>query len=446
MKYYITGILLIVFVSNVQSQQGFKFSELVQRLSPYFSEELINDVRKQLPQGTDYSIWGYDIGDFSGDGFYDLGLSIRLAGDKRKQMQVYLFVDLDGFLTKVAQFPYEFIEMPLEIGIVIRNNICYITKKAKQFNWSIRGYRFINGNLILWDEFTTTRLDNLTKETYHNFYNLLSTERYIRTNDGKERFSAKYMKIPSYPRGKQIYTGYNNETICNDIDFVHKGAYYWEGERDASFRVKSSYTQNYIYMTINIIDDKVVIPRCDTCPGDYINLWFDIMPIYTENNERFILQTTDKNIKFRTSTQLGIYNVTLFPGDFNEKKSYYKISSTDDFESSQRISVRNIKVISLPTDSGFVMKLKIPFSMFGFDDILSIDNKFTEFGLTVVYHDFDNPFRPEEETEIASSANFSPLNPSSYGAIVIIPENMWYGENIYVFRDDIIKILHENGF
>ncbi len=446
MRYYLIVILLFALVCRVHSQQGFKFVDLVQRLSPYFSEELINDVRQQLPQGTDYSIWGYDIGDFSNDGFYDLGLSIRLAGDKRKQMQVYLFVDLNGYLTKVAQFSYEYIEIPLEIGIVIRDNICYITKKAKQYNWSIRGYRFINGNLILWDEYKTTRFDNLTKETYNNYFNLLSTERYIRTNDGRERFNTKFMKIPSYPRGRQIYTGYNNLILCNDIDFVHKGAYYWKGENDASFTVKSSYNQNYLYMTINIIDDNVVIPRCDTCPGDYVSLWFDILPLYTENNERFILKTNDKTIKFRTSTELGIYNISFFPGDFDEKKSYYKISSTDDFEGTQKIALRNIKVISLPTDSGFVMKLKIPFSMFGIDESIALENKFTEIGFTIVYHDFDNPFRPEEETEIASSANFSPLNPSSYGALVIIPENMWYGENIYVFRDDIIKILQENGF
>ncbi len=441
-----TFIFLFVIGYTLLSQQGLKFAELSQRLDPYFPKELIEDVRKQLPQGSDYSIWGYDIGDFSGDGFFDLGISLRLSGDKRKVMQVYLFVDIDGYLTKVAQFPYEFIEMPLEIGVVIRNNTCYITRKAEQFNWLIRGYRFINGSLILLDEYTTTRLDNLTRETYHNFFNLTSTERYIRTNDGKERFFAKYLKIPSYQRGKQIYTGISAEAISSDIDYIHKGAYYWEGEKDASFSIKSSYDQHYLYMTINITDDKVVIPRCDTCPGDYISIWFDIISAYLENNDRFVIQSQDKSIKFRTSAELGIYKISFYPGDFLENKAYYRISSTDDLESFQKISARNIKVVSIPTPTGFIMKLKIPFSMLGFDETITFENKITELGMTVVYHDFDNAFRIEEETAIATSANYSTLNPSSYGSLILIPENMWYGENIYVFRDDIIKILYENGY
>ena len=60
-------------------------------------------------------------------------------------------------------------------------------------------------------------------------------------------------------------------------------------------------------------------------------------------------------------------------------------------------------------------------------------------------HDIDNEFRPEEETQIATSV-FDKTDPSTYGSIMLIPTNKWYGSAINVYKDDIIKALNEYGF
>ena len=41
-----------------------RFPELAKKLEPYFAEDLINDIKNQLPQQSNYAIWGWDVGDF----------------------------------------------------------------------------------------------------------------------------------------------------------------------------------------------------------------------------------------------------------------------------------------------------------------------------------------------------------------------------------------------
>ncbi|GAB1372733.1 hypothetical protein MASR1M45_27960 [Candidatus Kapaibacterium sp.] len=140
-------LILLLLSINLNAQSGVKFPELVKRLDPYFDSSLIEDVRLQLPQGSDFNIWGYDVGDYSGDGYNDLALTLRLSGDRSRKMYLYLFVDIDGFLTKVGQFTYEFLELPLEIGVVIRDDKAIVTKKNKQYDWTMDAFTFDNGAL-----------------------------------------------------------------------------------------------------------------------------------------------------------------------------------------------------------------------------------------------------------------------------------------------------------
>lgn len=206
MRYKILTLLLaLIITGKVSAQSGLKFNELAMRLDPYFAKELILDIKKQLPQGSDYNIWGFDVGDYSGDGYFDCAVSLKLAAEKEKIVHVYFFVDIEGYLTEVGNFQYEFFEIPLEIGVVIKNNACFVTRKREQFNWLMDGYRFVNGSLVKLDRFTTKRDGLLTHETYRNYLTLENTEKYLYTRDNEEKFYTKYLAIPCYERGRQIY-------------------------------------------------------------------------------------------------------------------------------------------------------------------------------------------------------------------------------------------------
>jgi hypothetical protein len=74
-----------------------------------------------------------------------------------------------------------------------------------------------------------------------------------------------------------------------------------------------------------------------------------------------------------------------------------------------------------------------------------MDDEFYEIGCTFVVIDYDNEYRPEEKTEIATSA-FIPYDPSTYGSLILIPDGKWYGKSENIFTEDVIKNLFEYGF
>ena len=436
-------ILLLLISPELFGQSGIKFPEFTKRLDPYFDIAMVEDMRKQLPQGSDFNIWGYDVGDFSGDGHNDVAISLRLSGDRSRKMHVYLFADIDGFLQKVGQYSYDFVELPLEIGVVIRHNKCWVTKKNKQYDWIMDAYSFDNGALMKSETFATRRIGDFTYEKIRNFVDLYGTDKYIRTRNSEEVFYRKYLILPSYSRGRKIYKGYQAELYSDYIDYVHAGAYYWKGEKDCSFRVSSAHDDNFLYFSVDVNDESIVTQYCDTCITDMVDLWIDVNIATNEN--RFAEYQKDGKITFRTGTDNGIFRISVNPGNFLEKEAWVKIATSDDLSPIQRAESKNIKAISNLTEKGYIVKFRVPFSFLGFATNPVSEKENLELGCTFVITDYDNEFRPEEKTEIASSV-FSPFDPSSYGSLILVPHNNWYGESMNIYTEDIIKGLMEYGF
>ncbi len=446
MKRTLLIILLFILASsdNLLSQSGIDYPEFEKKLLPFFAEELISDIPKQLPMGSRFTVWGWDVGDFSGDNVNDLAFTVKLSLEKKRIVQVYLFVDIDGFLEKVSQFSYEYFELPLEIGIVIKDNTCFVTQKKKEFNWKIDGYRYETGSIFLIDYFSTFRFSNYTRETYRNYYTLLNTEKIYTTRNGQDLFQTNYLTIPSYSRGKLLYHPYNIDAIANSIEYVHKGAYYWQGDDDASYSVKSAYCDEFLYFTVDIRDDKLVFPKCDTCICDYLEVWFDLNAPDSIGG-RFFNWAKD-SILLNSKIKSGIYCLKFYPGNFYDKRAFVKeISSTDDVESYQQDAVNSIKVTSSLKDKGFELKFRIPFNFLGFESLPLNDRNSYEIGCTLVYCDIDSEWRPEEEKQIATSS-FSHANPSTFGSLVLIPFNKWYGNAHNIYVNDIQKHLIDYGF
>ncbi|HRP02026.1 MAG TPA: hypothetical protein PLE30_05185 [Candidatus Kapabacteria bacterium] len=434
-------VLLIVFSSQLFAQSGIKFLEFAKRIEPYFNESMIADIKNQLPQNEDYFIWGYDVGDFSGDPYYDIAVTLRIAGDRSKNMQVYLFADIDGFLKQVHQESIEFIELPLEVGVAIRQGACYVTKKQKQYNWDIYGYRYQNGNLIQKDEFYTRKLKDLTYEKYRNYDNLKASEKYINLKSNKSNFERDFSIIPSYSRGRRIYSGYADGIKVDNVDYIYDGAYWWKGAEDCSYYLTSVYDNEYLYFTAEVNDDYIVVQNCDTCIADHITLAIDINQYDT--SDRFADKSEDK-VKFRKSITNGLYMFDIYPGDFIKTLPYCKVSTTDSLSNEQKYESKDIKVIADYNDSKYIVKFKIPFNLFG-NKLTITKNNGLELGATIMVTDYDNEFRPEEYS-ILSTSNFKIGDSSTLGILKIIPEKHWYGHSTNIFIDDVVKNLLINGF
>lgn len=443
---FFISILSIIFISflNLQAQSGISFNELSQKLQPYFTPEQIQDVMDQLPETESYKVWSWDVGDFSGDSYYDLALTIKLSKEKNKLSNVYLFIDLQGFLTKVKEFSEEYIFLPLEIGVSIRYNTCYITKKNKENNWLIKGYTFENGALILKEKYETKRLGKYTYEKFEDFKHLRNNEKFLLTTNGETVFSTNYLTLPCYPRDKLIYWGHQSEIYSNYIDYVIQGSYWWQGDKDCSFSVKSSYDDKYLYFTVKVKDDVIIYQKCDTCLADHVQVWFDVS--YKTKVGKRIFEFDGNNLKLRKDNKKGMYSFSIYPGDFLFKKAYVKeIKTTDVLYKFQTQEIQSIKVVSSLSEEGYILKFKIPFLLLGMGGPLIDNDQMHEIGCSFILTDIDNEFRPEEHTYLSTSL-FNYTEPSSYGTLVFIPPNQWYDEVINVYKLNILQTLYDYGF
>ena len=437
-KNILTVISLFIIIQTVAfSQSGVRYADFTKRIERFFHPDLIEDITKEMGK-MDFTVWSWDVGDFSGDGYSDIAFAIRRTGGKPRTMEVYMFVDIDGYLVKAGQFEYEFVELPLEVGVAFRHGILYVTQKFRQFDWKIGSFKFENGSLIVHDHYYTTRKGRLTNEHYRNYYNLRNTEKYLTTSSGRTEFWADYLTIPSYSRGRQIYKGITAEAFSNYIEFVPEGAYWWEGDADLSFYVSSAFDDEYLYFTVYVIDDIVVQPYKNIANGEAMEIWLDVTD-YSLGGERFV-RGSENNLNFKARTTENIFRIDILLGDFINKLPTMILNSADGSDSREL----NSNIIADLTDNGYYAMFKIPFSALGRSDFVVRDTVI-EWGATVRVIDVDNEFRPERRTVLQTSL-FEEGIPSSFGSIAFIPDGQWFGKTYNVYQDKIMQALEAFGF
>lgn len=434
----------IVVCGVSYSQSGMEFTELQRKLQPYFADELIADIAEVMPQGAQYRVWGWDVGDFSGDGIYDVAVSINVMGTRRKESIVYLFIDNEGFLVNIGRYPLSYVDLPLEVGVAVKEGACYITQKRRTENWSIRGYQYRDGSVILMDEFVSDRLGVFAHEAYRNYRSLETRERFVNAK-GEIEFKTDYLTVPCYGRGRQIHAGFVSDVAVNSVRSAQEGAYWWTGPADASFDARVVYDNDYLYVRIVVRDSNVITGWCDTCPADRLDLWWDVTPPEGESGSRAVTSIERNKLLVRSASDSGLFNFAISIGDFVDKRPTIKVRTTDDLEPAQEQAAQQVRVVTSQVGDGYIVKVRIPFLLIGYDRAPVDDRILTELGLTIGLYDVDNEFRSEETTILATSP-IRPLDPSSYGAVRFVPVDLWYGETVSIYSDAVLSQLRELGF
>lgn len=440
-------IILVVFMGlsvSLQAQSGMEFAEFKRKIEPYFAEDLIEDLRAAMPQGAQYRVWGWDVGDFSGDGYHDVAFSVNILGTRKRECIVYLFIDNEGFLVNIARYPLQYVDLPLEVGVVIKEGACFVTQKKKAESWSIRGYQYRDGAVVHFDEFVSDRVESYGHEAYRNFRTLETRERFIGPK-GDAVFETSYQTIPCYQRGRQIFAGYASEVMVNEVRNVHDGAFWWKGPDDGSFSAKAVFDDDFLYLRINVLDSTVVTGWCDTCTADRFEIWLDATPPDERSGSRYVLEDNKGRIKFRTESDSGLYAFSIRIGDFADLRPTIKVRTTDELEPEQQAAVQAVRVVTALRSDGYVIKVRIPFVLLGYDRAPVEERQLTELGCTLALYDVDNEFRPEETSLVATSP-IGTLDPSTYGAIRFVPEGLWYGETTNIYTDAVMAQLRELGF
>jgi hypothetical protein len=150
-------------------------------------------------------------------------------------------------------------------------------------------------------------------------------------------------------------------------------------------------------------------------------------------------------LKFRTESDSGLYAFSIRIGDFADVRPTIKVRTTDDLEPQQQEAVSSVRVVTALRSDGYVIKVRIPFVLLGYDRVPVDETFITELGCTLALYDVDNEFRPEEASLIATSP-IGVLNPASYGAIRFVPDTKWYGETTNIYVDAVMSYLRDLGF
>lgn len=439
--YLVAVASLLLAATALRAQSPITFDSLSKSIDPYFAPELVQDIRDALPRAQ-FDVWGYDVGDYSGDGANDFALVIRMRNESRKRMNVYFFVDDEGMLRPIKQFTTDFIELPIEVGVAISQGNVHSTRKIKEFNWEILGYRYRDGVVMMVDRYATERQGNLTYESYRNYQSLEGFERYINAIDTTLVFRTDFLTIPSYSRGRDVSSGYQANAQVILSKYLLRGSYFWGGEKDLALNVRSAYDKDYLYFNMYVQDDVVVptgLSDVDTT-ADRLEIWLDMYSL----GDRFRVGRRTRD--FRMKTDSNIYAFTIGLGDFADQQARVRISSSNNMDDVQRAAAKTIKAVAIKIDSGYTVKLRVPFALFGFEGVPLESEQIESFGMNVVVHDVDNAYRPDEVTSMTTSQNFDRMKPATFGAIVLVPNSQYYGESTNIFLGDLKERLDEVGF
>ncbi|HZV12318.1 MAG TPA: sugar-binding protein, partial [Candidatus Kapabacteria bacterium] len=433
MLFTITGLSL-----SARAQEGMTFDDFVPKLSEAFNHEMIEDIRLKLPDPKTYKIWGYDAGDYSGDGYPDCALSIQILGEGEQLVHVYFFVDDEGVLKNVATLTRHYITLPIEVGINIRDGVCSVVAKKQDREWEIVSYRYEYGDFAVADSFTRNFIDPVATERSRDFVTMHGINRFYNFDTDSNYDYSSFLEFPTYRRGHLPYFDTPVSACDSSINYVVNGSYYWSGANDCSFSTQTAYDDDYLYFLVRVKDDHVITYADDPDANDHIDIWID-----AAQKNRIAMKGPGSSLVFRTRADSNLFDFTISLGNFLEKKPHIKLASSQQFSEDQYSAMRLMKVISRKTNEGYLIKVRIPFTVLGLDGA-PVDNDIATMGCTVVVHDIDNGYRPEESTTLATSV-FNPKDPTSYGEIILIPPGKRYGVENNIYLDDVLDRIGEAG-
>jgi hypothetical protein len=138
----------------------------------------------------------------------------------------------------------------------------------------------------------------------------------------------------------------------------------------------------------------------------------------------------------------GYFNIAIYPGDFFEKMPYVQLRTSDKDKAEVKEASQTINASSTLTENGYNIRVKLPISLIGLTTI--DEKKYYEVPCTFIVHDIDNSYRPEEESQIATT-NTDAIDAPSYGTLMIVPPDKWYGAVKNIYTDKILNYLNKYG-
>lgn len=433
---FLFGFVLLTSCSTAFSDYSISFEEFKKKLEGVFTEEQFKDLRTHLPE--QFEIWGYDVGDFSGDDEFDLALSVKPKDLAGKKVQVFFFINDGTDFIEASTLEVGYFEIPIEVGFTIEHGVCYMTSKEKDHHWFITGYTFHNGSFVLVDRFEVGRqligADNTAEighEIYDNYQTLASREDFFNVSNGKLFLGAHYYTFPVYRTTRKPLPDFVTCLQDTSGKYFVSGKENWGGPTDLSFSTKLAYDDSSIDCMINVIDDSLVVGGPDVTDGDCVSLWLDL-------KASRINHSSGSAPNFRLQPDSNVMLMSISPGDFKTKRPRLDLVLRKDPTDLQQHAIKSISVLSTKRVDGYSLRVHIPFSLF--DDMKPP----AVLGFTVDVNDVDGNAGDATKARLATS-QLREWDPSTFGVLRFIPGRESYGEVRNLSVERLLKRIQDVG-
>jgi hypothetical protein len=406
------------FAAAAMEGDSLEFEGFSRALQKIFSAEKIQTILSKLPANC--KIYGFDVGDYSGDDGMDVVLSTRRTEARSRDLQVHFFIN-DGPAFRLAQvLERRFVREPIEVGFSIERGRAMVTEKTGEFGWRMTGYAVRDHVFRRTYEWRTDRMPYRGRETAvaweraRDYESQLVDEHYFGANTKRSFIRHKYYDLPLFPAGVDL-PGALPKTIGDATALtIVRGGSSWHGPEDCSITVSGTYDSSDVVLTLRVHDDRLLYNTASDS-SDYAALHFDL-----SRNTR--LRPGGSAQQYSPNTQFG---VVILMGDGEARGPVVELRGA-------KLAQRHGADVSVDVwrdpeaYQQFLFTVRLPRALFA--DGASMPPA----GFAAVYHDVDYPARLDWVSVASTSRGYAEQRPESYGKLHFVrdPRAEWEWSNL----------------
>jgi cellulose/xylan binding protein with CBM9 domain len=405
------------------------YSRFAGELRQYLPNNMIIPLFSKLPAGA--SVYGYDLGDITGNGERDLVVSLKKPKTRHNETFIYFFSSKNSKFELIKVLKRRWNQDPLEVAFYIEDGICYVTDKIKDKHWRVDGYsidKFVFRHVNSWENFPL-RGGKIGNQIESNYLDMKTSETHYKTTDLKEIIKSRYLTVPAFPSGITLPADLPSVVGDTSYRMVMKGTSNWFGPEDCSLSVLARYDSSFLNIYAVIRDD-LIIGGDSIQNRDALELWLDCngKHSYLYNSGTYHLRAG------YAKDVLGIEIAASKGSTFSEMNISYS-----GFKKRSKAVSAISSTAAMLKGGGWLIRCSIPWELL---DGAPPEN---DIGFAYAYTDVDDSEKRHWYSLLANSDHFRSAAPYTFGRMMFIGWN-----EVPFERDDfrmrpLLKELSNSG-
>jgi hypothetical protein len=396
----LSGVMMAGVRSQMRAADSLDYARFSQVLRRHVPEQLVQDIISKLPPNS--KVYGFDIGDITGDSLADVLLSIRHDEARTRELEILVFVRMDERMERAASLRKRYVGEPIEVGFAVEDGICRITQKLADYAWNITGYTVSSLVFQETDAWNTHRVAApgyaaYGVETVDDYRTLRTTETYYRLADARTVHRSSYRTVPVFPAGRSLPPMLTRMLVDDDAHGILSGSSSWFGADDCGLAIEGSWDSTAVTLRVHVSDERLL--AADSTGGDRLELHLD-------RSGKPRIATNGKPRRFAADER-----VTLVLAMHDDGTVPRLVVASPVSERLAAALAACTVVRTAGSDGLQHVEIRIP------KDILPAR---TQLPCTIVYRDHDNVDQPDWVTVRATSDGFEADDPGTYGRLDLV--------------------------